>query len=490
MKKTNHITFLVVTEFIFLLILYKVLFIPITHDETHTIWYYCGANDVWSIMMYPDGVPNNHILNSLLAKACMAIFGIEQWAARLPNLLSFLLYAWAVFRIVKNVFKSESVFFIPAMLLFYANPYMLDFFGLCRGYGMSCAICLFSASYLITGFQYRNNRHIWIALIFSILASYANFSLLVFWLATTLMVIFYFYSQWRTGKIKFLKPFLVNILIFIAYAALIAVPVYKMQTTDQFRFWTSQGFYRETILPLIIHSLYGSQRTLFVQFNAIAYLVLGIVAANFIYVILKFRSSKYSLQNLNSPVFVATLLLILTAGINYLQCKIMHTPNLNGRTALFFYPLFIAAFVTTFSLFTKYKAALLKTLVAAGITFLCIFHLADTMSLTRTKEWWLDENTFKVTQFLKDTYGGQDVSLKTNWLFHPSFYFYEYAGKNPWLKLGMYDKNIDINTDAEYYYVLEEDYPILESKFEPVIIFDNKTWLLKKRDTIVNDSIK
>jgi hypothetical protein len=159
----------------------------------------------------------------------------------------------------------------------------------------------------------------------------------------------------------------------------------------------------------------------------------------------------------------------------------MHTPNLNGRTALFFYPLFIIAFVTTIGLFSKIKTGIIKKAFAIGITFICLFQLSDTMSLNSVKEWWFDANTFKVIDFLKYTNNSQNTSLKTNWLFHPSFYFYKCTGKLPWLELKDYDKNIDINTDAEYYYIMPEDYSTLESKYEPIIKFDNDCWLLKKK---------
>lgn len=480
MKKINYYSFIILFELIFLLILYKVIFVPITHDETNTIWYYSNFN-IWKIMMFPDNIPNNHILNTLFAKGFLLLYGKEQWAARLPNLLSFLLYALAIFRINKAVLKSDSIFFIPAAILFIANPYLLDFFGLCRGYGMSCALCTLSVSYLISGYTTLNKRHIWAALILSILASYANFTLLVFWGATVLMTWFYFFAQYKAKQRLLLKPTILIFIICILYAALIAVPLFKMHSTDEFKYWTSTGFYNETILPLIIHTLYGSHRYLFKHFNLVAFIVIGILIINFAYIIYRFITSQFQINSLFRPVFAATSIILLTAGINILQCWLLNTPNLNGRTALFFYPLFITAFITTIGLFSKIKAGLLKKGFAIGIAFICLFQLSDTMSLKSVKEWWFDANTFKVIDFLKNTNNSQYTSLKTNWLFHPSFYFYKYAGKIPWLDLKDYDKSIELNTDAEYYYVLAEDYNTLESKFDPIIKFDNNCWLLKKK---------
>jgi hypothetical protein len=455
--------------------------IPITHDETATTVHY-STYGVWQIMMYPDAWPNNHILNTLLTKAFILIFGSDQLVVRLPNLLSFLLYALAVFRINKVVLKKDSLFFIPASLLFIANPYLLDFFGLCRGYGMSVALCTLSASYLISGYISFNNKNIWMSLLLAVLASYANFTLLVFWVAVSILAWLYFFGLFRIKKERLLKPTLLILISGILYLALIATPIYKMQSTNQFQYWESPGFYKATVLSLIDLSLYGSHYVFAGIMNLIALLVALVLIANFIYLFNKSRKNKFRIDFIFSPVFVATILIVLTAGISYFQCKILLTPNLSGRTALFFFPLFIAAFITTLALFEKFRMNLLQILLSLFLIFICIFHLTDTMSLKSVREWWFDENTFKVIDYLKIP--DKNVSLKTNWLFHPSFYFYKYTGKIPWLDLKDYDKSIDLNTDAGYYYVMEEDYITLAPRFEPVLKFDNGCWLLKKKIVI------
>jgi len=87
-------------------------------------------------------------------------------------------------------------------------------------------------------------------------------------------------------------------------------------------------------------------------------------------------------------------------------------------------------------------------------------------------------------------YPDSAIVLKTDWHFFPSFYFYSYTGKTPWLKLKGYDKNIEINTDAEYYYVFSESYKILEPKFEPVYKITEDRWLLRKRPIAAQDTTK
>jgi hypothetical protein len=493
-EKFNRYAFVLLYILIFFLILFKVFHIPITHDEAASTVTYSKFS-VWEIMMYPDAWPNNHILNTLFTKGFLLLLGKEQWVVRLPNLLSFVLYAIGVFRIIRAILKKDSFFFIPAALLFVASPYLLDFFGLCRGYGMSSALSILSVSYLITGYLKSNNRHVWAAFFLSILACYANFTLLVFWGAITILTWFYFFKRSGDKKSSFLKPTLIIFMSSLLYAALIAIPIYKMQSTNQFQYWTSSGFVKDTILPLIMHTLYDSG---FFKFNSVvvfATLVIAVLAVNCIFLVLRFKHSKYQINTLSQPLFVATSIIFLTAGISIIQCWVLNTPNLNGRTALFFYPLFITASIASTDIFSKFKARLFKLVFSAAIALICILHLTTTVNLTSVREWSYDANTLKVIGYLDKARNNQNTSLETNWLFNPSFYFYKYTGKTPWLDLKYYNKSIIPGTSAEYYYVLAEDYSTLESNFEPVLKFDNGCWLLKKKPLsaqsgMANDTIK
>jgi len=97
------------------------------------------------------------------------------------------------------------------------------------------------------------------------------------------------------------------------------------------------------------------------------------------------------------------------------------------------------------------------------------------------KEWEYDQNTQEVIDYLKGKYNGNPVSLKTNWIFHASFYFYFDAGKILWIDLQPYDYNLDINTPSEYYYIFTDDYKFLEPRFEVVYKFSPDRWLLEQK---------
>ncbi len=152
MKKINRYGFIVLLATVFVLLLYKALKLPVTNDEVPAAINYIHHTP-WQIMMFVDHEPNNHILNTLLVKLSVSLFGNKQLILRLPTLLSFLVYGIGIFRINKQILKIDSIFFLPAALFFVSNPYLLDYFGLSRGYGLACALTTLSVSFLITGFS-------------------------------------------------------------------------------------------------------------------------------------------------------------------------------------------------------------------------------------------------------------------------------------------------------------------------------------------------
>jgi hypothetical protein len=432
--------------------------------------------------MFPDNIPNNHILNTLLSKCSMMIFGKEQWALRLPSLLSFFLFGFGVFRILKLVIKPVSYFFLPAAILF-INPYWLDFFGLSRGYAISTTMVTLTIGFLIEGFMTKRPVLIWLSLITSILASYANFSALVFWVATSGMVWLYFIIENNKDFKKLIKPTIIIFLVSIAYLALIITPILKMQSTDEFQYWSSRGFYEESIKSLLIDWWYDSKVLSTVSLDFWAGGLILIVLANIIYFLRKLQKSKFSVQCFYHPIFITTAILLLPAFISIVQSTVLKTPNLNGRTAIFFFPLISAVFATMIGQLPEFNKQWINKSLAIFIGIVFVMNLTSRVSLKHVKEWYYDQNTLEVINYIKEKSftEGKHVSLKTSWFFHPSFYFYAKGNIAPWLDLHDYDKNMDVNTRAEYYYIFAEDYKQLEPRFEVVYKFSPDRWLLKQR---------
>lgn len=479
MRQFNIYGFITLYGILFLVILYKVLNVPVTTDEVPAVFFYSKFS-FWDIMMFPDNWPNNHILNTLLTKCSISVFGKEQWAIRLPNLLIFILFGIGVFRILKIVLTLDSPFLLPGAILF-VNPYLLDFFGLARGYGLSGTMVTISVLLLLSGYQKRKKVWIWLSLLTSILASYANFTALVFWAAVVIMVWFYFFIE-NNGQFKmWVKPTLIIFFISLAYLALIITPIMKMQGTDQFKYWSSGGFYDDTIRSLVYEWQYKSKFLSEIRSHFVSGFAGIIILVNLFLLWKLFKKEKFSLNSFFTPAFVALAMLLLPAIINIFQTIILGTPNLKGRTALFFYPLFSTVLVVAMSALPKISKQWVEKALLVFVMAVFIANLTHRISLKSVKEWGYDQNTFEVLDFLKEDYNGVPVSLKTNWILHSSFYFYYDAGKIPWLDLQPYDYNLDVNTPSEYYYIFADDYKFLEPRFEVVYKFAPNRWLLKQK---------
>ncbi len=128
---------------------------------------------------------NNQWLNTLLMRVSQALFGQAEWALRLPNVLSFAIYSAACVALVSQLRATAAKAVCFAGLM--ANPFLLEFFGLARGYGLSLAFSAAALAALLVAQRPRSAAReiIRLAVIGATgaLAFYSNFSVLNFVLA-------------------------------------------------------------------------------------------------------------------------------------------------------------------------------------------------------------------------------------------------------------------------------------------------------------------
>jgi len=127
----------------------------VTIDEAASYLMY--VNEPWGdswIAFANTNTLNNHVLNSFVIKLVDLVYPWHEFAMRVPNLLAFLVYAMAVCFIVINL--SSLVSRLIALLVFFSNPFALEYFSLARGYGLGLAFeaaALFFALKLCTGIK-------------------------------------------------------------------------------------------------------------------------------------------------------------------------------------------------------------------------------------------------------------------------------------------------------------------------------------------------
>src|SRR5436190_4783696 len=107
--------------------------LSITHDEALSYQIIKGDEGL-------KGTANHHPLNTWLMSASFHLFGNSELALRLPNLLAFILYLVSCFYFLRNA-PIWIVWLVSLPLLFFIE-YLLEFFGIARGYGLSIGLML------------------------------------------------------------------------------------------------------------------------------------------------------------------------------------------------------------------------------------------------------------------------------------------------------------------------------------------------------------
>jgi hypothetical protein len=113
--------------------------VSLTIDEAETYLNFLSSR---LTAVFNFGSANNHFLNTLLAKVSSLSFGNGEFALRLPNLLGYAVYLGFGFLLLNRFVCRSGV--ILGFLLLNLNPYVLDFFSLCRGYGLSLGFLMAS----------------------------------------------------------------------------------------------------------------------------------------------------------------------------------------------------------------------------------------------------------------------------------------------------------------------------------------------------------
>lgn len=126
----------------------RAILVPLTYDEAATFQRYV---DVGFTAVFDFNVATNHLLNTLLTWISVQVFGSAPWALRLPTVLggfAFIIFAAAIARRAPNTMLGLAGF-----VLLIANPYVLDYLALSRGYGLALGLLMAGLYYLLEWFE-------------------------------------------------------------------------------------------------------------------------------------------------------------------------------------------------------------------------------------------------------------------------------------------------------------------------------------------------
>ena len=211
-------------------------------DELITFSYY-----IQSGRPYNNDVPidaNNHLLNTYLASIFYQLGGTGFFWLRLPNLLSFGLFFFSCYSLLKNL-KTNYLRY-TGLIALSCVPAFLEYFAFCRGYGLSLAFLVFSLLQL-SRFVRQNNDHAFGWALFSILlAAMANLSIL----PLCLFVFGYMLAACMFRKRMSLRKLLTNrvlpVIIFLAGLAYLLAYSFRLKAGNALYWGGTEGLWGTT----------------------------------------------------------------------------------------------------------------------------------------------------------------------------------------------------------------------------------------------------
>jgi hypothetical protein len=331
---------------VYLYLISKAALMPFVLDEATTFVEFVQTGHIWP----GDSrfTTNNHFLNTGLAWVFYKLFGASEFVLRLPNLLAFAGYGWALFSLSKHLKSGPlKIIFVVGML---SSLYIIDFFAMARGYGLSYAFLLMAFAFWLNAAAGKSTY--WYAEIALFLAVLANLSIIYVWPAFWLMSFF--------RDVKWLNFSLKKAIRLRFFSLLLMAPhmAYAVLLNQNFTFDLGTDI-------SILESFNSHISTIYFANKILAFSCLGALAVIFA---LLFSGRKFNFTNAGL-LFVGSM--AITIGLYLFLFVAVDAPLPIGRVSLHLFLLwFPAAVFCADAVWGKLKwvpVALLTVLVALQI---------------------------------------------------------------------------------------------------------------------------
>src|ERR1035437_1317124 len=317
---TNSILFSV-GFILFAYVIVRTYLLAFTWDESYSYLKFV-KNGFMNLEHFDDMSANNHLLNTLLMIIFSKVFGVTELALRLPNVLAYLLFLIYSAKLVRHL--SSKTLIIGAFLIINLNPFLLDFFSLARGYGLSMALMMGSLFYAYKFIQ-RKESYLgaFISVLFASLAILANFTLIIYFLSITGIFVLINYFRIMDDKtlsnqkriILLIKE---NLLICSPLAILIFVGpiITNLNNAGALFYGGVSGFWRDTVFSLITGLVYGNPFMNHLR-NGIQIGVVMVLITSLVMIFIQLKTNKHSWKN-SFLLFIATVVFLCFLA-NYAQ---------------------------------------------------------------------------------------------------------------------------------------------------------------------------
>jgi hypothetical protein len=451
-----------------------------THDESYSYTRYVHTSFM-DILTYKIPFTNNHILNTLLMKFFESVFGSSELALRIPNIILLFVFLFYIFLFFK---KDNEIIGLCMFVFMCSNFYLMDFFGLARGYGLSIGFMSMSLYHLLQSFQANKNRNLLLFNIGAFLSVLSNFVLLYFYLAALVvyniyvLIIHFRFLENQNKKYNFLKINWINFISFVYTAIVIYEPLRKIHKYKIIDFGGTDGFMKDTVTSLI----YKYFNNYIITPSEILYIkiviLIPVILSFFLIVKNLYQAKKEFFENAKELIIVNLILLIIPLE-TIVQHYLLNSNYLVERFALFLFPLFVLniAFLIDYWLKIKNRYRIFIFSVAIILALLSVTNFYKGMNLNYCADWGYDAETKNaVKELIADHNKVNSFNLKTkigiNWLFEPAINFYRQTWDIDWLQVA--DRN-GLTANDDYCYIFKTELDTLKHKNYTIIFSSDKT---------------
>ncbi len=358
------------------------------HDELVTKWTY-----VIHWFPFPNRGEidaNNHFFLSLLAGFFTRVFQSDSmFLMRLGSLLAFPIYFWSTYRL-KFLFQQKWNFY-ALLIALTTSGFLIEFFGLARGYGLALAFLVFSLQQMIAYFHSGSKKALIGALIGWVLTVYSSLTFLPFALIGVLFIGFF------TVKRKF-NVWLIPIgLAFIPLAYFIEYS-FILKELGKLYYGGTEGFFANTI-----HSL---TRYVWNVQSAWVDVVLILLTCLILFATVK---RYWKSKNLFEPKMVFSLFFFLSIASILAQRWILGVNFPEDRTALYFVIFFFGALFFSIDEFTQKKGVGLFF-----VGFSLVFFLL-TMNFTHSVAFYQEHLDEELVTLIPESVNGTPPTTAGRW---------------------------------------------------------------------------
>jgi MFS family permease len=434
---------------------YRSAHISFVYDESVTYLDFVKGS-FRNVFAYPYLTANNHVLNTLLMKIVLLFGPPSDLLLRAPNLLAHVVFMISSWYLLAG--KKDYLVRLCAFIFLNCNPYLIEFFSMARGYGLSLGFMMASLLFLKLFIQRFDNKWIFfqfLSLFCAGLSVLAGFMMTAYYAALGLVMLSWiFHRIFRHGASW--KIFI----YFIATGLLVSVPLFgyvvpkilQLNAAHQLYFGGTTGFWYDTVRPffnLVLH--YKPHPEILDYF----FLILVIATAILPGIILGFLLLKNKLESLEKNYFFISIYLIMMTCvvISFVEHYLLKVPWLTERTALFLLLLFgLNAWFLLDYLYRSNRSMKWIALIFGAASVANMAASANTVGFLIFQ----DQTKNAMHHLEEDYHASHYTTVKTLnviWVYAPTAEYYRQVNHDDWLKIDKTGKD----SSADYFIVGEND---------------------------------